>query len=231
MFATFSKKAKISLVALCLLVVGGAATNYSQSLRANNAKLPEGLTDEPKYLKWIDKWQDRFPQLESDYFKKVDDGEIISSTNPRYTFSEPNLEALFAEIELRKTDKYTVISPDKEQFLTFRNWSTETKEATSSYVYYRGMRDNKELSGPIYVCRKTDCYFDRPFFLTPDLFYLPEVQLKVYPDNPTRCEQEGLCSYELFLHEFNLKTNKRNTFVSSQLLTDFSEVEETLEDL
>ncbi len=227
----FSIKVKITLFILTLFIFIGAFINYSDSLKRNEEKLPLNLEPNRKYQKWVNKWKERFPQIEADHFKKVDDGEIISSANPRYSITEKNLPELQAKIEGVKDNKLVVVSPDKQQYLSFREYFTATKEATSSYVYYYGLRDDRTISGPIYECKRTKCYFDRPFFINSDIFYLPEVQLKVYPDKPSQCEIDKICTYELFLHEFDLKKNNRNTFVSSELLTDFHEIEEALNDL
>lgn len=224
-------KVKVAFILLIFFVLSAASLNYLQSLKINSEKLPLGLESEKRYQGWIRRWKDKFPQIESDTFKKIDDGEIISSTNPRYSFSETDWDDVKTTIETAKKNKYNVIAPDKNQYLNFRSYFSDTKEASSSYVYYFGVRENKTISGPIYECKKTNCYFDRPFFLNPDLFYMAEVEEKLYPDAPNRCKNEGICSYELLMHEFNLKKNKRTTFRSSQLLTDFKKIQSTLDDL
>lgn len=229
MLKAYPLKLKIIFFILVLLVVGIASINTYKSFQQNNAKLPAGLETQHKFSRWIGKWKERFPQVEADAFKKVDDGEIISSTNPRYTVSDVDLEFVKAEVAKVSGDKYSVIAPDKLQYLSFRKNFNPDNNPLTNYVYYYGIRDNKVFSGPMYECKKTQCWYDRPFFEGPDLFYLPEIQLKVYEDD--RCSSEGICAYEMFLHEFDLKANKRNTYVSTQLLTNLDKVKETLEDL
>lgn len=231
MLSTFSVKVKIAFSFLILLVLIGATINYSKSLEQNSTKLPTGLEETHKFLKWINRWKERFPQIDADSFKKVDDGEIISSTNPRYTFKAINLDEVKAEIQKVKDDKYVVVAPDKLQYLKFNEFYITPPEASSSYVYYYGIRDNKIVAGPIYECKKTKCYFDRPFFQTPDLFYLPEVEEEIDTKDPDRCARVNICTYRLFLHEFDLKKNNRNTFESNKILTDFKEITEVLKDL
>ena len=227
-----SKRSVKILVVLSLLTLFTATINYSKSLSQNSTKLPPDLEKEHKFLKWINRWKERFPQIEADTFKKSDDGEIISSTNPRYTFSDVNMENVKEEISkiIKEDGKYTVVAPDKLQYIDFRAFVSEDKNPATSYVYYFGIRDNKTLKGPLFECKKTNCWFDRAFFLTPDLLYIPEVEEKIYPEQPDRCKTTGVCAYELFLHELDLKGNKRTTFVSSQLLTDFTKIQKTLED-
>ncbi|OGC50084.1 hypothetical protein A2716_01290 [candidate division WWE3 bacterium RIFCSPHIGHO2_01_FULL_40_23] len=231
MFSSLTLKVKFALFTLVLLVLTGAVLNYSESLKHNSEKLPPGLEEKHKFRKWIGKWKDEFPQLEADTFKQIDDGEIISSTNPRYTVEELNLEKVQTEIAKYKGERYVVIAPDKLQLLNFRVFFSNNKEATSSYVYYFGIRDDKVLHGPIYECKKTSCYFDKPFFEGPDLFYLPEVEEKVIPNKAMKGATSTPAVYELYLHEFDLKANKRKTYISTQLLTDFSKIQEVLEDL
>ncbi len=231
MVNSYLPKVKIAFLLLIVFVLFAASINYLSSLKTNSEKLPLGLESEKRFQGWIRRWKDKFPQIESDTFKKIDAGEIISSTNPRYSFSETDWDDVKLQIETAKKEKYNVISSDKNQYLNFRSYFLESKEASSSYVYYYGVRENKLITGPIYECKKTNCWFDRPFFLNPDLFYMAEIQEKLYPDAPDRCKKENICSYELYMHEFDLKKNKRTTFVSSQLLTNFNKIQETLDDL
>jgi hypothetical protein len=229
----FSKKIKIVLSVLLLLILIGASKNVVESINTNVAKLPKDLETEHKFLKWINRWKERFPQIGADSFKAVDDGEIFSSTNPRFTFRDINTEVDKEEIEKASDldSKYIIISPDKLQFVDFRRYFTEAKEPTSSYVYYYGERQNETtIFGPLFECKRTNCWFDRGFFLTPDLAYFPEVREKVYPEEPERCSVNKICSYELFIHEFDFKKNKRTSYVSDQLLTDFDKIQKTLED-
>src|SRR3990167_8559965 len=114
-----SKKAKITFTALTLLVLTGASINVFKSFQHNTQKLPLELEQERKFVKWIGRWKERFPQVGGDTFKMVDDGEIISSANPRYTFVDKNLDAVTAEIKRVAGDKYVVVAPDKLQYLNF----------------------------------------------------------------------------------------------------------------
>lgn len=231
MLNTLTLKLKLIFGILIFLTLLVAVINVSKSQQQNNAKLPTGLETKHKFLKWIDKWKDRFPQLEADSFKMVDDGEIISSTNPRYTFSSANLDVVNAEVLKFKDDKFKVIAPDKLQYLDFKSNFNKDGSPLTSYVKYYGIRENRLLTGPIYECKKTKCWYDRPFFEGPDLFYLPEIQEKINKLQPEKCAKENICSYEVLLHEFDLKANKRTTYASTQLLTDFKRVQEALEDL
>lgn len=230
MFEFKSKKTKLAFYSLILFVAVGAVINYTSSLNQNDEKLPPELETGHKYTKWINKWKERFPQIESDTFKRVDGGEVISSTDPRYTFTTPIVEEVRLEVNKFKDDKFVVVAPDKLQYLGFRKATIEN-DARTSFVYYYGIRDNKLLTGAIYECKKNKCWYDRPFFEGPDLFYLPEIQEKIYKDDPERCKREKICAYELYLHEFDLKKNRRTTYRSTQLLTNFSKIEETINDL
>lgn len=227
----FSKRVYLTLGFLLVLVLVGAGINFSESMQQNYEKLSLDVEKNGKFIKWINKWKERFPQVEADTFKRVDKGEIISSTNPRYSFKTLDANELMAETEKIRKDKFSVVSPNKEAFVTFRKYFSEANLPEESFVYFYGARDGKLISGPIYECKKTKCYFDRPFFIDSDVFYLPEIQEKVYEEEPDRCKLERICVYEMFLHEFDLKKNFRYTYVSTQLLTDFHEVEEALNDL
>lgn len=231
MIRTLNRKTIVALVLASLFVCIAAAQNFNKSLQHKSQKLPEKLETQQKYQKWVNRWKERFEQVQADNFKKVDDGEIISSTSRRYKFSDVNTEEVTEEISKVKGDKYTVIAPNKLEYLTFRAYSTPSKEATSSYIYFYGIRDDKVLSGAMYECKRTSCWFDRPFFLNPDLFYIAEIQEKIYPEEPNRCQDKKICVYQLFLHQFDLKTNTRTTFALSELLTDLERIQQVLDDL
>ncbi len=229
----FSKKIKVILFVLLLLITVGAGNNIAKSINTNVAKLPKELETQHKFLKWINRWKERFPQIGADSFKAVDDGEIFSSTNPRFTYEAFNQERVAQEVKTADEldSKYIVIAPDKLQFVDFRRYFLETKEASSSYVYYYGKRQNDTtIFGPLFECKRTNCWFDRVFFENPDLAYIPEVREKIYAEEPDRCLLKKICSYELYLHEFDFKKNKRTSYVSDQLLTDFEKIQKTLED-
>lgn len=230
---SFSRKVKVVLAILVLLLVIGASKNTVESINYNVKKLPKELETKHKFLKWINRWKERFPQIGADNFKEVDDGEIFSSANPRFTFTDVDktkTKSLVKDIEDQEL-KYVVVSPDKLQYVDFRKYFTETKESTSSYVYYYGIRNGETtIEGPLFECKKTKCWFDRPFFQTSDLAYFPEIREKVYAEEPERCPVKGVCSYELYLHEFDFSKNKRTSYKSTELLTDFEKIQKTLED-
>jgi hypothetical protein len=211
---------KKSLVAsaIALVFVGvGVYSNVMQQLANDRSKLPEKVEQSRGFQRWITNLKNKDLNLDADEFRMIEENEIYNTKWLKvYSADDPTKKAEFEKyIEAHKNTEKVIYSPSERELLDYRD--IERDGYHPNEVHFYGLKDDKILDARILDCSiRANCYFDRAYFLTNDLFVITEVSRNINKKDETTppCMPTESCTYTFKLHLVDLVKNSRLIYES-----------------
>ncbi len=133
-----------------------------------------------------------------------------------YSSDDPKQMELYEKtIEENKGLNKVVFNPNERIFIDYRNIPRGKLMANVNRLY--GLKEDKILDARILDCStKSNCYFDRAYFLDNDVFVISEFSRNVDKRDNTvgLCDINLVCSYTIKVHVIDIIHNKRWVYES-----------------
>lgn len=224
----------ISLIlsTLIVLLIGmGVGLNLYEKNLVDHTKLPPKVEDENKFQRWITNLRNNDINVGADDFKLVEENEIYNTKWMKvYSIDEPGRREEYDQYiaSLRETPK-VVFSPSDRELLDIR--PTERDGYKPNEVHYYGLKEDKIIDARIVDCSvRANCYFDRAYFLSNDVFIITEISRNINKkdEQAPLCAETESCTYTYKLHLVDLINNKRYVYESEPFDTILAELKPEL---
>lgn len=215
------KKLKPEHVVTALLfvaVVVSAGINVFQNLSVDQSKLPEKVEESKGFQRWITNLKNKdLDYINADDFTLIEENEIYNTKWLKvYSLDEPGKQEEFdTNIKAHLETKGVAYSPSEQVYVDYRNIQKDGYKANEAHLY--GLRDDKILDSRILDCStRANCYFDRAYFLSNDVFVITEFSRTIDNDAAQipECDITSVCNYSVKLHLIDLINNKRLVYES-----------------
>ena len=208
---------KILLAIILLSVAGGVFLNIKQQASIDRSKLPTKVEEDRLFQRWITNIKNNDFEIEADEFKLKEESEIYNTTwMTVYSSDDPKQMELYEKtIEENKGLNKVVFNPNERIFIDYRNIPRGKLMANEVRLY--GLKEDKILDARILDCStKSNCYFDRAYFLDNDVFVISEFSRNVDKRDNTvgLCDINLVCSYTIKVHVIDIIHNKRWVYES-----------------
>ena len=219
---------RLEVAAIFLLVIAGAGINVYQNLSVDDEKLPDKVEHSDGFQRWITNLKNKgMDFVEADEFRFIEENEIyntkwltISSLDEdgKQEEFENTLKAHLIQTDV--TDELTpikgvIFAPNENMFIDYRNGEKDGYDSNEARLY--GLKEDKIIDARILDCSiRANCYFDRAYFLSNDVFVVSEFSRaidKKDKDAPI-CTIDQKCTYSIKLHLIDLINNKRWVYES-----------------
>ncbi len=216
-----SKKIKpehFLVAAIFLLIALGAAININKQLSIDQSKLPEKVEEDKGFQRWITNLKNKgLDFVDADEFTLVEEVEIYNTKWMQvYSFDEPGVQVAFEQTLAQHQDLPKVIfSPSERMFIDYRHKERDGYKANE--VHFYGARDDKIIDARILDCSvRANCYFDRAYFLSNDVFVISEFSRNVDKKDVSipNCPLDTECTYTIKIHVIDLINNSRLVYES-----------------
>ena len=229
---------KLLFVSVIVLTALGVSINIIQQQQQDNSKLPSKIEDDIYYQRWVTNLKNKDFEIEAEEFELIEEEQIYNTKWIQlYSVDDEQIMQIFNKTisEFQDTDK-VVYSPSERSFIDYRNINKGVQEPQAknykpNEVRFFGIRDNKLIEARILECYNSDnCYFDRAFFISNDVFVISEFSLKQTDkdgDNKDKdnndkgdvnkdieCALNDICDYTIKLHLIDLVNNSKSTYES-----------------
>lgn len=203
------------LTVVIMLLVGTVVySNVREQLSRDRSRLPEKVELSNGFQKWITNLKNKDFVIEADEFKLLEENEIYNTTRMViYSMDDEDVQQVYKDtISAHQEVKYVVFSPSERSFIDYRHETrgdTESREFASNDARFYGVRDDKLIDSRILSCNlDANCFFDRAYFISNDLFVISEISRDVKRDEviPT-CKLTEKCTYTFKLHVIDLVNN------------------------
>lgn len=200
------------------LVAAGVYINVQKQLSIDQSKIPEKVETHDGFQRWITNLKNKgLDYVDADEFNLVEENEIYN-TKWMKVYSTDNIEELeryeTAIKKLKNTDK-VIYSPSERLFIDYRNIKRDGYDPNE--VHFYGVRDDKIIDARILDCStRANCYFDRAYFLSNDVFVISEFSRTIHKhdqDTP-KCPIDTKCEYSIKIHVIDLINNSRLVYES-----------------
>jgi len=207
------------LVFLIFLLVGfGVYINVQEQLSIDRSKLPEKVEEHKGFQRWITNLKNKdLDFVDADEFSLIEENEIYNTKWMQvYSLDEEGRQEEFEKTieEHRGIDK-VIFSPSERLFIDYRHLRRGDYEANE--VHFYGVRDDKIIDARILDCSKrANCYFDRAYFLSNDVFVISEFSRTIHKKDTTtpECLIDTECEYSIKIHVIDLINNSRLVYES-----------------
>lgn len=205
------------IAGIILLVVAVAVSNKVKELEVDHSKLPQKVAESRGFIRWITNLKNKDFVIDADEFRLKEENEIYNTKWVKvYSIDEPGRAEEFAKniTDHQNLDK-VIFSPSGKQFLDFRNIQREGYAPNE--VHHYGQRDNKIIDSRLVDCSvRSNCYFDRAYFLDNDVFVISEISRNIDKKDTTApdCQPTQECSYTFKVHVVDLVNNSRLIYES-----------------
>ncbi len=217
------------LVILIFLLVGaGVYINVRQQLSIDRSKLPEKVEENKGFQRWITNLKNKgLDYVDADEFSLVEENEIYNTRWMQvFSLDEKGRQE---EFEKNITDHQNldnvIFSPSERLFIDYRNMKRDGYKANE--VHFYGVRDDKIIDARILDCNPdANCYFDRAYFLSNDVFVISEFSRTIDKHDATApaCPIDTKCEYSIKIHVIDLINNSRLVYESKPFKIILSEV-------
>lgn len=212
-------KLEALLVALLFATIAlGVYINIQEQLSVDRSKLPEKIEENNGFQRWITNLKNKgLDHVEADEFRLQEENEIYNTKWMKvYSFDEEGREEEFEENIAAHTDMDMVVfSPSERLFVDYRH--QERNGYKPNEVHFYGVRDDKIIDARVVDCSAdANCYFDRAYFLSNDVFVVSEFSRNVdkkAKDLPV-CTRTDECDYSIKIHIIDLVNNSRLVYES-----------------
>jgi len=220
--------------AVILLIIGGVYSNVKEQQSVDDSKLPPKVEDERSFQRWITNLKNKDIEVKADEFRLLEKNEIYNSKWIKVSSidEEGKKEEFERTIAENKDIKHIVFSPSEREFLDYRNQVKETispngEPYKENEVRFYGQKEDKILEARILDCSaRANCYFDRAYFLSNDLFVITEFSRNIDKKDTTTpvCPINQVCTYTIKLHLVDLINNARYIYESKPLEINLQEL-------
>lgn len=209
------------------LIILGVASNIRQENTIDESKLPEKVESERLFQRWITNLKNKKVIIDADEFNLKEETEIYNTKWIKISSieEEGKQEEFNTTIENYKNIKGIVYSPSEREFLDYRNIVKDTISPEGNYyqqneVRFYGQKEDKIIEARILDCSlRANCYFDRAYFLSNDVFVITEFSRNIDKKDVTTpiCPIDQICTYTIKLHLVDLINNSKLTYESKPL--------------
>jgi hypothetical protein len=212
-----TKYQKALFILTFVFIVIGVYSNIREQNAKDRSKLPTKVEESRQFQRWVTNLRNKDLIIEADGFKLSEEVEIYNSKWMKvYSIDDPaRKEEFSANIESHKNIEKIIFSPSEREFLDFRN--IERDGYLANEVHFYGQKEDKIIDARILDCSaRNNCYFDRAYFLSNDLFVITEVSRNVDKRDLTvpACAPSEVCTYTFKLHLVDLINNSRLVYES-----------------
>lgn len=226
MFNKINKDYFIIGIVLVLISIG-VYSNVREQQAVDKSKLPDKVESERAFQRWITNLKNKKIVIDADEFNLKEETEIYNTKWIKVaSVEEPGKQEEFNQtIEKNKNIKGIVYSPSEREFLDYRPITRDTISPNGNYyqsneVRFYGLKDNKIIEARILDCSvRANCYFDRAYFISNDLFVITEFSRNIDKKDVTtpECPINQGCTYTIKLHLVDLINNSKLTYESKPL--------------
>lgn len=209
-------KTKIPYILVAIISISIAVGVYSNVLEQKSidrSKLPQKVEENNGFQRWITNLKKKEIETEADEFRLIEENEVYNTKWMKvYSADDEKMSKEYEKIlENNRNIEKVIYSPSDRIFIDFRFEPRDGYDAGE--VRYFGQSDDKIIDLRALGCKnKTNCYFDRGYFLENDLFVVSELSLSLNENQ--RCKRNEECLYTFKIHVVDLKHNKRLIYES-----------------
>jgi hypothetical protein len=209
---------KYLVIGIFLLIALGVYSNVNEQHAVDQTKLPEKVEDSKGFQRWITNLKNKgLEDIDADEFRLQEENEIYNTKWIKvYSADDPDRKAEYEEtLENHKDLKKVVFSPSEREFIDHRY--EYRGEYAPNEAHFYGQKDDKIIDARILDCStRANCYFDRAFFLTNDLFVITEFSRNIHKhdDEAPLCSISESCTYTFKVHVIDLINNQRLVYES-----------------
>ena len=211
-----------------LLVIAGGAINIHKQYSIDRSKLPDKVEESKGFQRWITNLKNKgLGFVDADQFMLTEENEIYNTKWMEvFSFDEEGRQEQFEQIIASHRDTPKIIySPSERLFIDYRN--EEREGYKPSEVHFYGARDDKIIDARILDCSpRANCYFDRAYFLSNDVFVISEFSRNIHKKDTTTplCPANTECTYTIKIHVIDLINNSRLVYESKPFNIILSEL-------
>ncbi|MFC1722169.1 hypothetical protein ACFL0C_00805 [Patescibacteria group bacterium] len=214
----YFKQEYLLALLIFILVTVGVGINVYKQLSIDQSKLPDKVEESKGFQRWITNLKNKeLDFVNADQFRLLEENEIYNTKWLNiYSIDEPGMMDKYnEEIESHKKIDKVIFSPSERLYLDYRNEKRGDYEPNEAHFY--GIRDDKIIDARILDCStRANCYFDRAYFLSNDLFVISEFSRNIHKKDtktPT-CPVDQECEYSIKIHVIDLINNSRLVYIS-----------------
>jgi len=206
------------MLVLFSLVIAGVYINVKKQLSIDQSKLPEKVESYDGFQRWITNLKNKgLDFVDADEFTLKEENEIYNTKWMKvYSVdNEQEFERYETAIKEHKNLDMVIYSPSERLFIDYRNIKRDGYDANEAHFY--GVRDDKIIDARILDCStRANCYFDRAYFLSNDVFVISEFSRTIHKhDRETpKCAIDTECQYSIKVHVIDLINNSRLVYES-----------------
>jgi len=216
------------IISLIFILIGlGVYSNITEQAAVDNSKLPSKVEDDRNFQRWITNLKNKDLIIDADEFNLKEETEIYNTKWIKVASieEEGKQEEFNQTIEKNKNIKQIVYSPSEREFLDYRHSIRDTISPNSDFyqpneVRFYGQKEDKIIEARILDCSlRANCYFDRAYFLSNDVFVITEFSRNIDKKDTTtpECPINQTCTYTIKLHLIDLVNNSKYTYESKTL--------------
>jgi hypothetical protein len=219
---------KTLIAAIFFLIVLGVYSNVREQNAVDQTKLPEKVEESKGFQRWITNLKNKgLESVEADDFRLQEENEIYNTKWMKvYSADDPDRKIEFEEtLEAHKDTRKVVFSPSEREFIDHRH-EYRGDYAPNEALFY-GQKDDKIIDARILDCStRANCYFDRAFFITNDLFVISEFSRNIHKRDDTTplCATNETCTYTFKIHVIDLINNQRLVYESKPFEAIWDEI-------
>jgi len=220
------------IIILIIILTGlGVYSNIYQQKAQDNSKLPSKIEEDGGYQRWIKNLKNKGFKIEAEEFILTEEEQIYNTKwiNIK-SIDDKGIEEYFNQtINDNKNIDKIIYSPSDRSFLDYRNIVKTAVSPEGNFyqpyeVRFFGIRDSKLIEARILECyNKANCYFDRAYFLSNDVFVVSEFSLEVKNKDSNDygnldiipCNIDQFCEYTIKIHLLDLVNNSKKTYESN----------------
>lgn len=215
--APIKKWEYVVFVATFLFIGLGVYSNISEQNANDRSKLPPKVETSRPFQRWITNLRNKDLVIEADGFVMREEVEIYNTRWMKvYSIDDPaRKNEYLANLESHKNIEKIIYSPSEREFVDFRNIDRDGYLANE--VHFYGQKEDKIIDARALDCSaKGNCYFDRAYFLSNDVFVVTEISRNVDKKdiNVLACATTETCTYTFKLHLVDLINNSRLVYES-----------------
>jgi len=206
------------VLGIFILVGLAAAINIHKQFSIDQSKLPKKVEEAKGFQRWITNLKNKgLEYVNADEFILVEENEIYHTKWMQvHSLDEEGRQEEFEKtIADHKNLKKVILSPSERLFIDYRHEKRNGVRANEIRFY--GARDDKVIDARILDCSvRANCYFDRAYFLSNDVFVISEFSRNIHKRDTTtpECPKNAECTYTIKIHVIDLINNSRLVYES-----------------
>ncbi|MFC1622213.1 hypothetical protein ACFL13_02425 [Patescibacteria group bacterium] len=211
-----SRLDKVLVFIIFGLVVAGAGINVHRNLSVDRSKIPEKVEEFKGFQRWITNLKNKgLTEIDADEFRLVEENEIYNTRWMKVFDFEDYEQEYWENIDIHRNLKKVIFSPSDRLYIDYRSEERDGYEANE--VHFYGVRDDKIIDARVVDCSvRANCYFDRAYFLSNDVFVVSEFSRTIHKhdEESPACDIDSECIYSIKIHVIDLINNSRLVYES-----------------